>query len=112
MRNIGDLKEEGVHLLVGFLDLSVEHLDLVRARAHGLAHVRGNASRPLLLPHFLGGPSVLGLQLLALVNEAPSHDVARHELLDEGRSALLGQSALDLLRSVPDQPDVQHGSSP
>jgi hypothetical protein len=55
---------------------------------------------------------VLGLELLALVNEAPPHDVARHELLDEGGAALLGQSALDLLRSVSDQPDVQHGSSP
>ena len=46
------------------------------------------------------------LELFAFADEAPALGITRSDLLDEFSAALLGEGALDLLRSLADQPDV------
>ena len=65
---------------------------------------------PLRLPDRLRGLVAECLELRALVDEAPSLRVARRDPLDELGATLLREGALDLLRSLADQPDVQHCS--
>src|SRR5215475_13558200 len=111
MGDVGDLEEERTHLLVGFLHLGVEPLDLIRSRAHLLAHLGGNGPA-VLLARLLRAAPVRGLELLALVDQLAALDVAGYELAHEFRAALLGDGARDFLGSLSDQPDVEHAVTP
>src|SRR5215469_17231545 len=111
MGNVGDLEQERAHLLIGFLHLGVQPLDLVRSRAHLLTHLGGNRAA-VLLARLLRAAPVRGLELLALVDQLAPIDVAGHELAHEFRAALLGDGTRDLLGSLSDQPDVEHAATP
>src|SRR5262249_24481634 len=111
MGDVGDLEQERTHLLVGFLHLGVQPLDVVRSRAHLLAHLGGNGPA-VLLPRLLRAAPVRGLELLALVDQLAALDVEGYELAHEFRAALLGDGTRDLLRALSEQPDVEHAATP
>src|SRR5262249_15280870 len=90
MRHVGDLEEQGLHLLVSLLHLHTQSLNLAGPAPHPLASLGRQGAAAVMLSHLLRGAPVLGLEFLAFVDETATLHIDRHERADELRATLLG----------------------
>src|SRR5712692_5215842 len=108
MGQVGNLDEQRLDPRVDVLHRLVERLDALTDLTHP-RHVRRGVFAPLLgLTDRFRGAVAERLEVLGLLEETAPRGVVGDDVLDVLGAALAGQSALDRLGLLADQPEVQH----
>ena len=111
VREVRDLDEQRFDGLVDGLQPGIEGLDAVADLAHPRLFGAGVLTRLLRAADRLGGGVALGLEVLDLFQEPAALDVLGEDLRDELGAALLGERALDLVGSLANEPQIEHGTT-
>src|SRR2546422_2360772 len=111
MRQVGDLNEQRLDPRLDLLQLGIESLDAIGKASRVLDLPRDVRALALTLGDLFGELVAERLQLLGFPYGAAPLRVEIDDLLHELGAALAGQSALDRLGLLADQPEVQHSAT-